>query len=634
MLDALRKGAGGWFSQLLIAILVVGFAVWGVAARGIFTGFHADRVAIVGGTPITIPQFQRQYDLAQRQLSQRFGQQISPQQAQMLGLPAQVLGQLVAEATLDDAATNLGIGVSNAALVSEIAKDPSFKDSSGKFNRGLLLQILRSNNLSEDQFVNDQRQVYKRQQLAQALIGGVTVPDIYMQAIHEYRTDERTLSYIVLGKAQIGDIPEPSSTELQGYFDAHKDTWKAPELRALNYFILSPDTLAHPDQVTDDAAKKVYDSQIARYTTPERREVSQIVFKTDEAAAAASAAISSGKSFDDIVKERNLKPSDVNLGTVTKSQMVDPAIADAAFSLAENTTSGVVKGRFGPTIIHVGKVDPKVVKPFDDVKADIKKQIATAQAANEVTDQKNAIEDAIAGGKTLAEVAKSYDLKLVTVPAVDKSGDGPDGKPVSGLPTDSNFLSQIFQTDVGLQNAAVSLGGDSYVWFDVTSVTPAHDRQLSDVSDKVTAAWKKGQLAEKLDNKANEIRDRLAKGEDINTIAKDLGLEVKTVDKITRASKPTGDLSTAAIHAAFNGPKGSAAVAPGIGEDTRDIMVVTDVNRPAYFAGTPDQKQTEQQLSQQLSNDLLQQFIAQEQDRLGVSINQQNVQQIIGGTGS
>ncbi len=129
MLNALRKGAGGWVAQLLIALLVVSFAVWGVS--GFLTGFQADTVASVGGTEVSSQQFFRQYDLAKRQLGQQIGQSVTDEQARLFGLPGQVLGRLVTEAALNDEATTLGLGVSGDTLAKQIADDPSFQGPTG-----------------------------------------------------------------------------------------------------------------------------------------------------------------------------------------------------------------------------------------------------------------------------------------------------------------------------------------------------------------------------------------------------------------------------------------------------------------------------------------------------------------------
>src|SRR5437016_1240515 len=108
MLDALRKGASGWVAQLFIAVLVISFAIWGVA--DVFRGFRADTVATVGKADISINDFGRQYDFAKRQLGEQLGQPVTDDQARLFQLPQQVLGRLVADATLNDAGRRMGLG--------------------------------------------------------------------------------------------------------------------------------------------------------------------------------------------------------------------------------------------------------------------------------------------------------------------------------------------------------------------------------------------------------------------------------------------------------------------------------------------------------------------------------------------
>lgn len=628
MLDALRKGAGGWVAQLFIAALVISFAVWGVS--DVFTGFRSDTVASVGGTDISIAQFQRQYDTAKRQFSQQIGQPITDEQARAFGLPQQVLGRLISDATLNDAARSLGLGISNKTLASQIADDPSFKGASGTFDRMVFNQILQQAGYTEAAYLAELRANYIRQQISNGLAGGVNVPDVYMQALHEYQSDTRKISYVIITAAMAGDPGVPTDSDLNTYFTAHKADWKAPEFRSISLVTMAPGDLAKPDEVSDEDARKAYDSQVDRFTTPEKRKVEQIVLKDKADADAVVAALAGGKTFDDLVAERKLKPADVDLGLITKDKIIDPAVADAAFALQPNSVSGIIAGRFGPVLVRVTTVEPKVVKSFEEARADLKKEIATQRAAQEIADQHDVIEDARAGGETLKEIAAKYGLKLVAVPAVDKTGKDKDGNPVADLPGGSDLLNAVFESDVGLENAPVQTGGDGYVWYDVTAVTQARDRELSEVKDKVAAAWKRDKIEEKLTAKANEVRDRLAKGEDIAKVATDLGVAVKTADGLTRATKPSGDLTAATILRTFAGPRGSAAVAAGAADQTKLVLVVTDTTVPPYFSGAPEMAGAQQQFSQQLTNDLLVQYITQLQGQLGVTVNQSALAQAIG----
>lgn len=628
MLDKLRKGASGWVAQLFIALLVLSFAVWGVS--DIFTGFRSDMVASVGRTDISVATFQRQYDLATRQAGQQLGQPLTQEQARLFGIPGQVLGRLVGDATMSDAARSLGLGVSSETLATQIAQDPTFRGSGGAFDRNNFAEILRSVGLSEDQYINELRNSYVRQQISDALVGGTEVPDAYMKAMHEFRNEERKLGYVVLTATLAGTIPEPTDADLTAYFDAHKTDYRAPEFRAVNVMQMTPAELAKPAEVSDADAKALYDAQVAvRFTTPEQRKVEQIVFKDQAEATAAASALAGGKTFDDLIAERKLKPEDVDLGLVTKDKIIDQKVADAAFALAANTVSGVVDGRFGPVILRVATVQPRTVKTFDEVKDQIKTDIATEKAIAEVADQHDAIEDARAGGETLADIAAKYELKLVPIPALDKEGKDDKGNPVADLPAKDQLVAAAFDTDVGLENEPLPLER-GYVWYEVTAVTAERDRTLSDVRDQVITAWKKDQVEQKLTAKANEIRDRLAKGDDIAKVAADNSLEAKTVAAVKRGMQPTGDLTAPAIQAAFGGPKGHAAVAAGKDDQTKIVLVVTETTLSPYFSGAPDLVQNEEQLSDQIARDFLGQYVGQLQSQLGLQINQTALEAAIG----
>ncbi len=383
MLNSLRKYATGWLAQLLMGLLVLSFAVWGV--NDVFNGFHTNEVAMVGATPITVPDFQREYQLAVTDLSRRVGQALTPDQAQQVGVPKQVLSQLVSRATLDNVASKLNLGISNQQLTKVIAGNPQFFGSKGTFDRQVLSEVVRQMGYTDDDYIMGQRNELVRGQLAQAFAGGVVAPAAYLRAVHDYQSEERSISYIPLSAPPATAIPDPSDTDLNTYFAAHKDEWKAPELRALSYFSLTAADVTDLASVTDEDAKKAYDTQAARFSVPEKRKVAQIVFKDRAEADAAATALAGGKLFDAVMADRKLTPADIDLGLVTKDKIVDPAIADAAFAAALNVPTPVVEGQFGPAILRVSEIDPAKTTSFDDAKADLKKEIAAQRAGTEVT---------------------------------------------------------------------------------------------------------------------------------------------------------------------------------------------------------------------------------------------------------
>ncbi|MCP4383900.1 MAG: peptidylprolyl isomerase [Hyphomicrobiales bacterium] len=628
MLNALRKKAGSWVAQLFIALLVLSFAVWGVA--DIFTGFRADTVATVGDASVSSQRFNREYQLAKRRFSQQLRQPITDQQARAFGLPNQVLGRLVAEAALNDQAMGMRLGVSGDTLAQQIASDPSFQNSSGAFDRARFIQLVNEIGMTENQFIDVRRELYVRQQLVRALGGALEVPDAYLRAFHDYQSEQRDISYLVLKPTDAGDIPDPTETELVAFFDEHKSDWRAPELRSVNIMGMTPGDLADPDGIGDDEAQAIYDAQAAtRFTEPERRKVDQIVFDDAADASQAASSLADGTTFDELVAARGLTAEGISLGLVTGDEILDEATREAAFSLESGAASAIVEGRFGPVIVRVSAIEPAVVRPFDDVKGAIKLEVAEAQAAQEIADQFDVIEDARAGGTTLGEIATNYGLKLMEFPAVDSQGNDGNGDPIADLPSAEGLIAEIFETDVGLENNAIPFES-GYVWYEVTAVDDARDRQLTEVRDRVAAAYRDAEIDKRLTAAADEIRDRLARGESVETIAEEKSKTAKSLDSLTRSAPADGDLTGSVIEAAFGGPLGHTAVAAGAGQD-KVVLIVTNTTVPPYFAGSPEDSRTAERLTSDLSAEYLDQYVRQLQSNLGgVAVNAVAYELVVG----
>lgn len=626
MLDTLKRYASGWIAQLFIALLVLSFAVWGVS--DIFTGFRGNAVAQVGSTDITIVDFQRDYDLAVQNLTRQLGTPITQQQAAQMGIPAQVLGRLVNQATLDEAAANFGLGLSNEALSQKIMTDPQFVGPSGTFDRNYLAQLINARGFTEDQFIVAVRREYVRSQIGQAFAGGIATPEAYLRAMHEFRNEARDISYVVLNAPPESEISEPGETELAAWFETRKADWTAPEYRAITYFTLSPVDIARPEDVTDEDARERYDRSPQRFSTVERRQIQQIVFPDRAEADAAAAALAGGQLFDELLAARNLAASDVDLGLVTREQLADPALADAAFALASGAISPVIEGRFGPVIVRVTTVEPAVVTPFEDVVATLKTEIANERAVAEINGLHDAIEDARAGGDTISEVAAKYGLAVSTVSAVDDTGKDEDGNAIEGL--SATLVSAAFESDVGLENNPIQPDRTSFTWYEVTAVTEPRDRTLDEVRDRVVAAWKEEERRRLLQERADAIAQEANDRGDLAAVAAANGLQVKTAAGITRVAPASGDLSSSAVATIFDTDRGKAASALGAAPLTSLVLAVDTVTVPAYVADAPDLAQVRQQFDSQFINDLVGMYVSQLQANTEVRFNQPVIQQILG----
>jgi peptidyl-prolyl cis-trans isomerase D len=632
MLRGIHKATSTWIGKAVMGTimggLIISFAIWGIG--DIFRGFGANSVAKIGGTEISIEQFRQYYSDQLQRLSRQAGRPITSDQARAIGLDRQLIGQMVAETTLDEQARKLRLGLSNEDIAQRIVTDQNFLGANGQFDRARFEQIIRQAGFTETRYVNEQRNVLLRRQIAQSISGDLRVPTSMLTAINQFQNEKRTIEYIALTAAQAGDIPAPTPEQLGKYFDERKVLFRAPEYRKVTLLSLTPADIAKPETITDEEAKAFFDKNQSSFGTPEKRELRQMAFPTAEEAAAAADKLSKGMSWADLVKERNLKESDLDLGVVTKADIIDPAVADAAFALKSGETSTPVKGAFGSVILQVGKIEPGSQKAYAEVAAEIKKGIAEQRAKTELSALRDKIEDERAAGSTLAETAKKLNLKSVTYDSVDRAGRGTNGGQIPNLPKTPDVINAAFTTDVGVDTDALQLPGGGFLWYDVTGITRSRDRPLDEVKELVEQRWRDDEAATRLQKKADDMVAKLKAGATLADVAKEIGFTVGSTAGIQRG-KPTPQTPAKLIDAVFKAQKGTAAATEGDSQTQRFVFRVIDVVEPTLDEASPETKQLSSTLQNSYADDIIGEYIGQLEAEYGVKINQQALSQVVGG---
>ncbi|MFG1290491.1 peptidylprolyl isomerase [Xanthobacter versatilis] len=615
VLQTLRKGASGWIAKIFLVILTLSFLVWGIA--DVFRGMGATSVASVGATEISADAFRRQYLDQLQQISRRAGRPISPDQARAFGLDRQILNQMIADATLDEQASRLALAVSDEQIAREIADNPNYRrPGATSFDPAYFQQLLRSNNLTEQRFVASERQRAVRDQLLKSLGAGVAVPQVLIDAVGRFENETRTASYVRVTPAAAGPLAAPTDEVLRAYFDAHKVTFRAPEYRKISVLALTPATLAAAETVTEADAKADYERNLSRFGTPERREVQQIVFTSAADAQAADEKIKAGASFADIAAARGLTAKDTDLGLVAKSAILDPKIADAAFSMPEGAVSAV-EGRFGTVLVHVTKVEPGARQPFEAVKDQISADLRLDRARRALLDKHDQVEDERASGSTLAEVAQKLGLRLQTFDAVDRSGHTPSGDPAD-VPGGADVLSGAFAAQPGVETDTVQLpqnGG--FVWYETNAITPARDRTFDEAKSAVTARWTESETEKAVEAKATALLDKAKAGAPLAQVAAEADLPLQIAEGLRRG-RAAGPFSAESIASVFDVKEGGFGIALAATEPDRVVFEVTKIMVPPPDMDT---SRASAELSRQIENDVLLQYLSAIQKEIGVKIN-------------
>jgi peptidyl-prolyl cis-trans isomerase D len=605
-----------------MGLIIVSFVIWGVG--DMLRGFTASTVASVGGAKISAQEYRLAYDRTIQQYQRRLRRTFTNEEARQVGLDRSVLQRLLSEAAVDEEARKLGLNVSEDALREIITSNPDFRDKSGAFDPARFEAALRDLDMNERGFVSELRKQALRQFIVAALTTGVAAPKAEVEAEADYEGQSRSVDYLLLPAAAAGEIPAASEEALKTFFNDRKSSYRAPELRSMDVLALEPDMIANPAEVSDADAEAAYAKLAGRdpkYGQPEKRALQQIVFPNEAEATAAEAKLKAGMSFDDLVKERGLKPQDAELGETAKDALLDKAEADAVFSLPQGGVSEVLKSQFGPVIVRVKSITPSTVKPFAEVADEVKRQVSASRAGDKIQALHDKIEDLRVSGKSILDAAKAVGLTGESIGAVDVQGRDPKGAPVN-LPDRAELLRAVFASDVGLDEAPINTNDGGFVWFDVTKVDPAHDLTFEEAKPEVEKEWRASEVDKALAGKADDLVKQIKAGESVADAAKSAAVEMKSAQDVHRAEQTA--LAESVVAAIFREPDGGVGSAST--PDGRVVFKITADRTPPVDFVDPRVKTMASQLDAATRENLLDQYVEALRRALGVLIHPEALQ--------
>ncbi len=622
MLETMRQATQSIAAKIFLGLLVVSFVVWG--ASGALLGGTSAEAIRVGDTRVSALDYRLAYQTRVSAIEQQLNQRLTLEQAKIFGIQQTVTDQLVSGAVLDESAKGMGLGISDERLVKAIAEDPSFKDGFGNFSSERLKAVLRQVGMSDDSYVRNQQSVALRNQLVSGLSQGIAAPDAFYAAFSQYQTEKRVFDYVVVDRASVPAIAAPGDTELTKWFEENKTKFIAPEYRKLQLVRLIADDIAKPGDLSAQEVAAEYETLKAGYTQPEQRRIQQIAFPDAAAAKAGADKLAGGMTVDALLAELGRTSADADLGLLRRDQIPDKIVADAAFAQELNKPGPIVEGLFGPVIVNVTEIKPQSEKPLAEVEADVRKSLATKKANEVLFDTHDKLEDERAAGDPLADAAAKAGLKAMVIEMVDANGNGPDGKPVEGIPAMAAVLAEAFKTDEGVEADPVNIGSEGFVWFEVTAITPERQKPLEEVREAAIAAWTEDQTLKSIENLANAIRDRTGKGEDFAAVVAAVlpqtdGTPAKplTSAELLR-SDSAADLPLETVRAGFELPQGGAAVSPATTAPGRVVLKVSRI--VAGSEETPPANLVEQ-LNNQISEDLVANLVGDLKSKQEVIIN-------------
>jgi peptidyl-prolyl cis-trans isomerase D len=625
-LDTLRKGTSRFLGLILVGLLVISFAVWGIA--DIFTGYGQQTLIRVGKTEISSQDYLRAQQEVLRSMSSQAGRSLSLQEARALGLDSRVMERLIGGAAVDNHARDLHLGISDAAILDDVMKDPSFKDALGNFSPGVFQQVLFQIGMNEHSYLASLRESNLRRQVLTTVGKVVNSPAILVDALNSYNGETRTLRYVLVPSSVAGTIPEPTEEDLKRYYENHQSKYTQPEYRKVGLLAVTPETVRAEVKITETDLKAAYETGKDQLGNPEKRRVQQITFPDLAAANAAHQKLQSGTDFVELAKEQGLNESDIDLGTVSRTDLADSAISEAAFNLEADKVSEPVSGKFGSVVLlRVTSIEPGSTPTFEEAKADIEAKILKERASGAIFDLHDKIEDELASGTTLEEAAGKFKLDYQLFDQIDRDGRKPDGSTVR-LPAQKELLNAAFATDTGVENDPIDAKDEGVIWYEVMGVVPEQLKPFDQVKEQVAKDWHNDELRTRVAKYAQDLVTSLNGGKTLEDIAKDLNVEVLTSDPLKRDSI-TVNILPPAVTQAFALPEKGFGSAPSPVDNGRIVFQVDKVT-PAEPLSAAESDMLRRRLSLLISEDAIAEYFGALENRYGVYVNQQALARLIG----
>ncbi|MCB5198242.1 peptidylprolyl isomerase [Loktanella sp. TSTF-M6] len=466
---------GVWVILILLFVGLLGFGTGG------FTG-SIQRLGMAGDTEISVSSYQSALNNQLRSLEAQVGNRVTFQQAQASGLDRQVLNQVVTIATLDNETARLGLSIGDDRVRDEVLSTQAFQSLSGNFDRETYRRALANAGMTEAEFEASLRADVARTLLQGAVISGVEMPPVYVDTLLTFLGETRD---IVFAPVTVDDldtpVPGPTEADLQTFYDENPDMFTAPEAREITYVMLTPAMLADDVTIPEDQVRNLYEDRISQFQQPERRLVERLVFPDAAAADTAQQQIAANETdFDALVTQRGLSLSDVDLGDVSRDDL--GAAGDAVFAAAPDDVVGPIETSLGPALFRVNAILAAENIPFEDAAPDLEQELATAQARRVINQSAEQINDLIAGGATLEDLADRTELELGSISVTPDTTDGPAAY--------DSFRNAAAAVEEGAFTTLEELEDGGIFAVRLDSVTPPALQPMAEVSDRLDAAWR------------------------------------------------------------------------------------------------------------------------------------------------
>jgi peptidyl-prolyl cis-trans isomerase D len=637
MLQKLRDKTSGWIAAVVLGLLTIPFAFFGME-QYLFQQSQTFAAKVEAPPkwwqsapswwPATMlwqreeigaDEFRTAFEQARQQQRKAQGDNFDPREFESIDNKRSTLDSLIDQTVLRMSASRAGIAVSDSQVRDVIQSLPAFQVD-GKFDPQRYQLALASQvpALTPRSFEQRVREGMQQSLVATRVTGSAFVTPLELERLMKLIGERRDVSFVVL-PPPAADMAPVADAEVQKWYDSHKSEYHAPETVAIEY--VDVDTTALPAApVADEAALRArYEQEKARFVEPEQRLASHILVKVDpkadakaqkaaeeKAARLAAEAAKPGADFAALARansdDAGSKDNGGDLGWIAHDGSMVKPFEDALFAMKAGATSAPVRTDFGWHVIQLHEIKTGKQTPFETARADLEREQGDADRDRRFNEMTGKLVDQVLKNPTsLAPAARSVNLPVQTLGPFAR-GQG------TGIAANQAVVRAAFSDSLvqdGTVSDPIEIGPGHSVLIRVTQHTPERAQALAQVRERVVAEIRGDRMRKAAQADADAMVAKLRGGGTLAALASAKGLAAQDVPNVPRQA-PVPDL--AATEAYFQVPTPAVGkVSPGKATLANGGMVVFAVTKvtPGNPKEASEQERTtlQQQLAQLAGNE-------------------------------
>ncbi len=538
MLDFFRRQKSNlrWIWIILIGVFSVTLVTMYIPAGDLGNVSLTTDVAEVGNESVSAREFQTAY----RNYLNQVRSQLTPELIQAFQFDQQIVNGLVDEYVMVAEAKRLGLDVSAAEIQRMILETPIFLEGDSFIGLERYETVLLQNNLTVQEFESNVRNQILLDKLFSFLTSPASVSDEEVENEYRNRNETVQLDYFVVNPPDFEDDVELSAEAQQEFFESNLARYTMPERRSARYIYIDTVKIRTEMEPLEGELLAYYEENRADYALPARVRAQHILFKTEGMTPEETAAIrdsatdvvmraKSGEDFGDLAREFSQDTSASNggdLGYFGTGQMV-PEFENVAFNLGVGGTSDLVETEFGIHIIRVNEREDQRIRPFEEVRIAIESLVMFRQAADSAAQIAQSIAVELLNNDDFEAVARARGTEIRETGLIAR------GEGLEEFTDKVELESQIFGLQEGAVGSAIAVN-NGYVIPSVVEIQPAHQAAFEEVADDVSEDLRTEKARELAAERAEEIRSGLAEGQSFQAVASTAGLEIKSSEALTR----------------------------------------------------------------------------------------------------